>query len=156
MEAHIMEILLGFLSFLATTVIGLYINSVYKQNKEYRDFLERLNSIVGLGGRVIYKDDNVYRLFQVEKIDRQGMVLKANFKTIFVPISKLMKDEIIVPDINYENVMKELSEEDNAKEQEMDEFKHKRTSEIYAHTMKDIIKVHILPEIEKIVKGKTE
>lgn len=152
MDSQTIEILLGILSFLASTIVGLYLNSKYRERKEYSDFLKRLSSIVGLGGRIIYMDDTVYRLYQVEKIDRQGMVLKGYNKTIFIPISKLMSEDIIVPDINFEHTQKENDEEADAQEQELEEFRHKKISEIYAHTIKDIANKYIIPEIERIIE----
>ena len=152
MEVNLIEVLLGFISFLATTIVGLYLKSIYKNSKEYKSFLVRLNSIVGLGGRILYNDGIDFNLYQVEKIDKQGMVLKGHSKTIFVPISKLMGNDIIVPDINYENIIKEEQDVKNATEQEIDDFRHKRVAEIYSHTFKEMIKSHIIPEFEKITK----
>lgn len=156
MDANMIEVLLGIISFLATTIIGLYINNTYQQHKQYSDFLNRLGSIVGLGGRIIYKDNDIYQLFQVEKIDRQGMVLKGYNKTIFIPISKLMGEEIIVPDINYESVSRDNEEAISAEEQELDEFRHKRIAEIYAHSIKDIMKNHVIPEIKQVLSEYNE
>jgi uncharacterized protein YneF (UPF0154 family) len=41
MDSQTIEILLGILSFLASTIVGLYLNSKYRERKEYSDFLKR-------------------------------------------------------------------------------------------------------------------
>ena len=152
MEINLIELLLGFISFLATTIVGLYLKSLYKNSKEYNSFLVRLNSIVGLGGRILYNDGIDYNIYQVEKIDKQGMVLKGHNKTIFVPISKLMGNDIIVPDINYESLTQEEEDEKYATKQEIEDFRQKRVAEIYSHTFKEMIKSYVIPEIEKLTK----
>lgn len=152
MEAYFMNTILSLITIILTTILTLYINDNYKKKKEYKDFLDRLKNIVGLGGKIIFKFNHTYQLCQVEKIDDNGMILVHDHKKIYIPIVKMMKESIIVPEINYETYITEKMEDEAEKIKEKEEMRHKKLSEIYAHTTKEVFKVYILPEIKKIIK----
>ena len=150
MQMEFINVLLGIISFILTTMIGLYINAIYQKRKDYKNFLERLKNIVGLGGKIMYTFDGETQPFQVDKIDKQGVVLVNKKITIFIPTSKLINEDIIVPTVDYDELTKDGIEQNAAKKQELDEFSNKRIAEIYAHSYKDMFKTHILPELVKL------
>lgn len=151
MELQLIDIFLGVISFLLSTVVGLYLNHKYNERLEYKDFLQRLNKIVGLGGKIMYKIDNTEGLFQITEINQQGVTLTGFNVTIYVPIDKLMEQEIIVPDQDYDEIIKNLEEENSLKNQELEEFRQKRIAEIYAYSNRDMIKNYLFPELEKML-----
>jgi hypothetical protein len=151
MEFELIHIFLSIISFLLTTVVGLYITHKYNERKEYKNFLKRLNNIVGLGGKIIYKNNETYEIFQIKEISKQGVTLIGFNITVYVPIDKLMEEEIIVPEQDYEEIMKNLNEENTMKDQELEEFRQKRIAEIYAYSNRDMIKNYLFPELEKML-----
>lgn len=151
MDYVTIKILLMIISFILTSTIGLYINYIFHKKKKEKEFFKKINNIVGLGGKVLYSVNMKLNVFEVQEINRNGMIVKNTNKSIFIPIKKLMDSEIIIPESNYEETYKQKFEEEQVRQNELEEFKQKRIAEITANVNKQMITNHLLPEIKNLI-----
>lgn len=101
---------ISFIQILITIVVGaisvaltFYIKEYLQKNKEYKSFKEKIDKVAGKNSTVLYAPDgiNSYDLFKVINISKSGLTLKNELQTIYVPASKLLKSDMILPCDNY-------------------------------------------------------
>lgn len=101
---------ISFVQILVTIVVGaisvaltFYIKEYLQKRREYKVFKDKINSIAGKNSTVLYcpEGGKSADLFKIIDIGSRGITFQNELQTIYVPVSKIIKSEMILPCDNY-------------------------------------------------------
>lgn len=88
--------------------IAFYVKDYLEQRGAYRRLRARLERIAGKNAVVVYENPKstpgtaTASLYRIQEFDADGVVLKNDLHTIFVPIQAVLEEDIILPCEDYE------------------------------------------------------
>lgn len=100
----------GFISISLTIITGaisvavaFYIKEYLQKRSEFKKFRIKIEKIAGKNAVILYSGTGIgQQVFKIADIDEHGVVLKDELQTIYVPVSKLITSDVVLPVDNYE------------------------------------------------------
>lgn len=86
------------------TGITFYLKDYLRERAKFRKFEEKLKQIAGKEAEVIISNIG---LVKIDDINKQGLTVKNELGTIFLPMERVLVSDITVPVANYDVVRKE-------------------------------------------------
>lgn len=89
--------------------VAFYVKDYLEGRAAYRRLRSRLERIAGKNATVVYESPQSTQiapkatLYRIQEFDADGVVLKNDLHTIFVPIQAVLDEDIILPCENYED-----------------------------------------------------
>src|SRR6266566_4793390 len=97
------ELIIAVVSIVLGTPLSFYIKDYLVDRANYKKFKETLERTAGLNAEILYSPftgaagmTTAPRLFKVSEITKQGLVLKDDMNTIFVPKEKILMTDIVL------------------------------------------------------------
>jgi hypothetical protein len=98
--------------------IAFYVKDYLEGRAAYRRLRARLERIAGKNATVVYESPQSTQiapkatLYRIQEFDADGVVLKNDLHTIFVPIQAVLDEDIILPCDNYEDEIRKREREE--------------------------------------------
>ena len=121
--------------------ISLYVKDWCERRWEYKKLKEKVETIAGIGARVIHDG----RMYKIESIESEGLTLKGEIATVFIPIVNVLESEIILPVDNYEEAKIELAKKEM-----------KEMSEVLIPMLRDEMMPALMDSVKEYIVGKLE
>lgn len=100
----IVGIIIGVVTAVIATAITFYVKDYLKERAKFKKFEEKLKNIAGKNATVIIP--NIGQV-KITDISRQGLTVKSELCTTFIPMEKVFQTEVSLPVENYERLLKE-------------------------------------------------
>jgi hypothetical protein len=90
--------------------VSFYVKDYLQKRSDYFNMKKKLDRIAGKNATVIYETSSgtggmpgfAQQLYKIVEIDEQGVTLKNELQTVFVPTAKLLRSDMILPADDYE------------------------------------------------------
>ena len=106
MSFDVETLVISIIAFVVSAGLTFYLKDYIQRRSDYEKLKKKLEQIAGKGATVIYSPGTGVGMgpqpFKIVDFDRQGVTLQNEVQTIFVPSSKLIQSEIIIPSERYE------------------------------------------------------
>jgi len=106
MSFNVSTLIISIVAFVVSAGLTFYLKDYIQRRSDYGKLKKKLEQIAGKGATVIYSPGTGLGMgpqpFKIVDFDREGVTLKNEVQTIFVPASKLIQLEMIIPSENYE------------------------------------------------------
>lgn len=102
----------------SVTVTGLtfYLKEYLQGRSDYGKVKQKLAEIAGKGAKVVYSVGSGLgmgaQVYRIEDFDREGVTLRNEVQTVFVPASKLVQSDWIIPSEKYEEAKLAIGKQD--------------------------------------------
>lgn len=109
MQIDLLEVGIFFVTLIVTVAVTFYIKDFFQKKSEYSKLRKKLERIAGKHATIIYNvpgssGPGSSQLFKITDIDEHGITINNELQTIFIPVAKLIKSEMILPCDDYDNV----------------------------------------------------
>lgn len=115
------ELLAVAISIVVGTPVGFFIKDFLVGRSNYKKFKATLEKTAGINAEILYSAACLTgpgatgpRLYKVAEINKQGLVLKDDMNTIFVPKEKILMTDIVLPTKDYDSLRKERMKKDSS------------------------------------------
>ena len=95
------QIVIAVASLVGTTAITFFLKDMLQQYIEYRKLKAKLDSVAGRRAVVIYQGEK----YRIESTDRQGLILRNELQTVFIPIKRALDNILTLPSTEYDQVL---------------------------------------------------
>jgi len=106
MSFDVSTLIISIIVFVVSAGLTFYLKDYIQRRSDYGKLKKKLEQIAGKGAMVIYSPGTGVGMgsqpFKIVDFDREGVTLRNEVQTIFVPASKLIQSEMIIPSDNYE------------------------------------------------------
>lgn len=100
----IVGIVIGVVTAIIATAITFYIKDYLKERAKFKKFKEKLEGIAGKNATVIIPNIGQVKVIDISK---QGLTVKSELCTTFIPMEKVVQTDIALPAENYDELLKE-------------------------------------------------
>ena len=98
-------VIIGVITAVVATAITFYVKDYLKERAKFKKFKEKLEQIAGKEAEVIIPNIGIVKIVD---INQQGITVKGELSTIFIPMEKVLLTDIALPVENYEELRKEF------------------------------------------------
>lgn len=98
-------VIIGVITAAVATAITFYVKDYLKERAKFKKFKEKLEQIAGKEAEVIIPNIGIVKIVDINK---QGITVKSELSTIFIPMEKVLLTDIALPVENYEEIRKEF------------------------------------------------
>ena len=106
MNFNVWTLIISIVVFVVSAGLTFYLKDYIQRRSDYGKLKKKLEQIAGKGAMVIYSPGTGVgmgpQLFKLVDFDREGVTLRNEVQSIFVPTSKLIQSEIVIPSEDYE------------------------------------------------------
>lgn len=106
MSFNVWTLIISIVAFVVSAGLTFYLKDYIQRRSNYGKVKKKLEQIAGKGAMVIYSPGTGVGMgpqpFKIAEFDREGVTLRNEIQSIFVPASKLIQSEWIVPSEKYE------------------------------------------------------
>src|SRR5688572_3371258 len=102
MNINYQEIIVSIIVGVVSVTLAFYIKDFLIQKNEFRRLRQKLEKVAGKNARVIYNDE----IYKVTYVDESGIILNGELNTVFIPTSKLLQTETILPSDRFDEEKK--------------------------------------------------
>jgi hypothetical protein len=96
-----------------SVAIAFYIKEFLQKRSDFNKFRKKIERIAGKNATILYSGTGIgQQMFKIIDIDEHGLVLKDELQTIYVPVSKLINSDVILPVDNYDTAQLEKLKRD--------------------------------------------
>jgi len=101
------QIAISIITLVGTTALTFFLKDLLQRYLYYRKLRSKLDNIAGVRASVLYENLE----YKIITIDQQGIVLKSDLQTIFIPIKKALENILVIPGDYYEKVKEGMEQE---------------------------------------------
>ena len=106
MSFDVPTLIISILAFVVSAGLTFYLKDYFQKRSDYGKLKKKLEQIAGKGAMVIYSPGTGMGMgpqpFKIVDFDREGVTIRNEVQTVFLPASKLIQSEMIIPGDNYE------------------------------------------------------
>ena len=106
MSVDVPTVVISILASVVLSMLTFYLKDYLQRRSDYGKLKKKLEQIAGKGAMVVYSVGSGMgmgsQLYKIEDFDREGVTLKNDVQRIFVPASKIVQSEWIIPGEDYE------------------------------------------------------
>lgn len=108
LQLGIAEIILSLITLIITLVISFFLKDLLQNYLNYKKIRDKLSDVVGKGGSVLFNKT----MYEVEQIDRKGILLKNNYEKVFIPSTIWLETPIYLPEPEYKRIKMEADKKE--------------------------------------------
>ena len=114
MNIEISTIIVAVITSVITVFLAFYLRNHLQEKFDYRKLKAKLESIAGKNAKIVYSGagNTGGILYKIIEVNKSGLTIKNKAHEVFIPITKVLKMDFILPAENYEK----LKDESEAKE----------------------------------------
>lgn len=105
MSVDVPTVVISILASVILSMLTFYLKDHLQRRSDYGKLKKKLEQKAGKGAMVVYSVGSGLgmgsQLYKIEDFDREGVTLRNDVQSIFVPASKLVESEMIIPGENY-------------------------------------------------------
>jgi hypothetical protein len=106
MSVDVSTVVISILASVILSMLTFYLKDYLQRRSDYQKLKKKLEQVAGKGAMVVYSIGSGIgmgaQLYKIEGFDREGVTLRNEAQTIFVPASKIVQSEWIIPGTDYE------------------------------------------------------
>ena len=109
MEVNIYTLIISIVTVVISTGVTFYVKDYLQKWSDYNKLRKKLEKIAGKHARVLYSPGHGAnigmgpQLFEIIDSDTQGITLRNELQTVFIPATKLIQSEMTLPCDDFEN-----------------------------------------------------
>jgi len=115
LEFDYIKILFTVVTTVISVALTFYLKEFLQKKNEYKSLKKKLESVAGKKAYIVYAGEGSTtgsKVYQISDIDEDGIVLKNSLQKIYIPPKLLLNSAMIVPNENYEALIKEIKTKD--------------------------------------------
>jgi hypothetical protein len=97
-------IVIGVVTAIIATAVTFYIKDYFIERAKFKKFKKKLEEVAGKNAIVIIPNTG---LVKITDISKQGLTVRSELCTTFIPMEKVLQTDIALPVENYEKLLKE-------------------------------------------------
>lgn len=97
-----MNILITITVSILTVIFTYFISNFLRERSEYAKLRQKLETIAGKNSKIVYEGSSVgEKLYKISDFGKHGITIKNSMQQIFIPASKVLQMEFVLPVEDY-------------------------------------------------------